>query len=321
MPRRVGPSVWEISTARMAPNTVADLLVVDPDTFADAADWRDSFADASLESLLQDVADSEPFDLSVIVAGNYTDQFPDTGEMEVGNGLFMRYRVVGRIAAAPWLRERSSIAIVSQHAIAPLIPTREGVVPGPSNTVGLDRLFRTYVWSNSSQAELSAAVGAAALDTESPNVSTEERQPAFVAFRLVAAVPRVGGSCPPGGVVGVDRRARRPASIRPRPRAGDDRQDGDAAAHDDVGGGRWCRAPRRVGMSDRGVARAAAGRVHDAPARSRTGLRPDVQRIAVVDRGRSGRGRRRWRLVGQRAVRDPRVLDGRRVAEVLRDAE
>ena len=176
--------VWEASTARMAPDAVADLLVVDPDTFADAVDWRDSFADASLESLLQDVADSQPLELSVIVAGNYTDRFPDTGEMEIDLGVFMRYRVVGRIAAAPWLRERSSIAIVSQHAIAPLIPTREGAVPGPSNTVGLDRLFRTYVWSNSSQAELSAAVGAAALDSEPPNVWSEERQPAFVAFRL-----------------------------------------------------------------------------------------------------------------------------------------
>ena len=58
------------------------------------------------------------------------------------------------------------------------------MLPGPSNTVGLDRLFRTYVWANSSQAELSAAVGAAAVERESPNVSTEERQPAFVAFRL-----------------------------------------------------------------------------------------------------------------------------------------
>jgi hypothetical protein len=176
--------VWGASTARMTPDTVADLLVVDPDTFADAVDWRDSFADASLKSLLQDVADSRPLELSVIVAGNYIDRFPDTGEMEIDLGVFMRYRVVGRITAAPWLRERSSIAIVSQHAIAPLIPTREGALPGPSNTVGLDRLFRTYVWSNSSQAELSAAVGAAALERESPNVSTEERQPAFVAFRL-----------------------------------------------------------------------------------------------------------------------------------------
>ena len=185
--------VWTVTTVHMTSNLVSDLLVVDPETFPDAVDWRDSFADDSLESLMQDVADSEPFDVSIIVAGNYADEFPDTGTMGLEDGLFIRYRVVGRIAAAPWLRERASMAIVAQDVIAPLIPDDDGSVPGPSNTVGLDRMFRTYVWSDSSQAELSAALGLRARDVESTNVTTEERQPAFVAFRLSLPYLRLVG--------------------------------------------------------------------------------------------------------------------------------
>jgi hypothetical protein len=82
---------------------------------------------------------------------------------------------------------------MAQDAIAPKIPDEEGSYPGPSNTVGLDRMFRTYVWADSTQAELSAAIGPAALEAESPNVSTEERLPAFVAFVLALPYLRLVG--------------------------------------------------------------------------------------------------------------------------------
>ena len=52
--------VWALGDAQMAPNVVADILAVDPETFPAAAAWRQSFAGRSLDSLLSDVADSDP---------------------------------------------------------------------------------------------------------------------------------------------------------------------------------------------------------------------------------------------------------------------
>jgi hypothetical protein len=113
--------------------------------------------------------------------------------LEVVNFISVRYQVVARIAAAPWQRERSSMVLVDARALAPMLPTKDGSLPGPSNTVALDHLFRTYVWSNGEQADLSAAIGSAALDADSPNVATAQRLPAFVAFALSLPYLRLVG--------------------------------------------------------------------------------------------------------------------------------
>ena len=75
-------------------------VIVDPSTFADAVDWRSSFAPTPLPTLLQSIDDGNAATIDVILAGNYNDDFPDTGIMELDRA-FVRYRVVERIAAAP----------------------------------------------------------------------------------------------------------------------------------------------------------------------------------------------------------------------------
>jgi ABC-type lipoprotein release transport system permease subunit len=54
-------------------------------------------------------------------------------------------------------------------------------------------LFRTYLWSNCEQADLTSAIGSAALDADSPNVATAQRLPAFVAFTLSLPYLRLVG--------------------------------------------------------------------------------------------------------------------------------
>jgi len=139
------------------------------------------------------LADSKAFVVNIVVAGDYTKTFPDNGTL--GNDDFgdVRYRVVARIAAAPWQRERSSMVLVDARALAPQLPAKDGSLPGPANTARLDQLFRTYVWSNGKQADLSAAIGSAALDADSPNVATAQRLPAFVAFTLSLPYLRLVG--------------------------------------------------------------------------------------------------------------------------------
>jgi hypothetical protein len=142
---------------------------------------------------MHDLADSKGSVVNMVVAGDYTNTFPDTGTLEVVNFVSVRYRVVARIAAAPWQRERSSMVLVDARALAPLLPTKDGTLPGPANTIRLDQLFRTYVWSDGDQADLNAALGSAALDAASPDVATEQRLPAFVAFTLSLPYLRLVG--------------------------------------------------------------------------------------------------------------------------------
>jgi putative ABC transport system permease protein len=190
--------VWAVSDAQMAPSVVADILVVDPETFSAAAAWRDSFAGPSLDSLLKDIGDSPPFTVDVVVAGNYTDTFPNDGTMGVGgdgpNGFPIRYHVVARVAAAPWQRERSSLVMVAERAIAMVLLDRTGHFPERVDAQQLDRIFRTYVWSNDTQADLEASLGSAVIDDKSPNVSIAERLPSFVAFSLSLPYLRLVGT-------------------------------------------------------------------------------------------------------------------------------
>ena len=185
--------VWAASNVHPTADVATDLLAIDPATFPAAADWRASFSDVPVSTLMHDLADSKAFVVNIVVAGDYTKTFPDNGTL--GNDDFgdVRYRVVARIAAAPWQRERSSMVLVDARALAPQLPAKDGSRPGPANTARLDQLFRTYVWSNGKQADLSAAIGSAALDADSPNVATAQRLPAFVAFTLSLPYLRLVG--------------------------------------------------------------------------------------------------------------------------------
>jgi FtsX-like permease family len=187
--------VWSLGDAQMAPNVVADVLAVDPETFPAAAAWRTSFAGQSLDSLLSDVGDSEPFTADIVVAGNYTDTFPDHGTMQLERGLNpVQYRVVGRIAAAPWQRERSSLAIVSARSLAPMLPDVTGALPKTPDASQLDRIFSTYVWSDGDQTDLEASLGTDLRASEAPNVPQAERLPSFVAFSLSLPYLRLVGT-------------------------------------------------------------------------------------------------------------------------------
>ena len=185
--------VWEVSNAHPTSGVASDLLAIDPTTFLAAADWRDSFSREPVASLMDKLSQSRGIVVNIVVAGDRANTFPDTGTMEVDNGFDVQYRVVARIAAAPWQRERWSMTLVDARALAPLLGGGDGTFPGPVDTVELDHLFRTYVWSNGEQTDLNAAIGSAALDAESPNVSTARHLPAFIAFTLSLPYLRLVG--------------------------------------------------------------------------------------------------------------------------------
>jgi hypothetical protein len=179
----------------MAPNVVADVLAVDPATFAAAAAWRHSFGGPSLDSLLSDIADSAPSTVDIVVAGNYTATFPDHGTMRLDFGYpTIRYRVVARIAAGPWQRELSSVVIVAARALAPMLPEVSGSAATKVDAARLDRTFSTYVWSDGSQPALEAALGPSIRESNVPNVATAERLPSFVAFNLSLPYLRLVGT-------------------------------------------------------------------------------------------------------------------------------
>jgi len=187
--------VWRASDVHMAQDVVADVLVVDPDRFAQSAAWRDSFADKPLPELMADLANPKQGTVNVIVAGNYDDTFPTDGTL-IMQGLFTPYHVVDRIAAAPGQRERSSMVIMDERTLAPLIPDATGAKPGPMTVDGLDRVFLSEVWSSGSQAQLDAALAQTtqhADQTDTTNVAIQSRRADFVAFGLSLPYLRLAG--------------------------------------------------------------------------------------------------------------------------------
>jgi len=188
--------VWRGSDVNMAPNVVADVLVVDPQSFPETAAWRDSFADKSLPSLMADLANPPQSTVNVIVAGNYNDTFPTNGTLSM-QGLFASYHVVDRIAAAPGQRERSSMVIIDERTLAPLIPNVDGSIPGATGVGGIDRVFLSEVWSSGSQQALDDALVETTdhIDqTGTTNVSTESRRPDFIAFHRSLPYLRLAGA-------------------------------------------------------------------------------------------------------------------------------
>jgi hypothetical protein len=178
--------VWTLTDARIAPGVVSDLLVIDSLTFADGVSWRETFADRPLAELIAELPGAPAGRVNVIAAGNYTETFPDVGTMSI-RGAYINFEVVGRIAAAPGLRERKSMTIIDARSLAPVLPDEDGILPGPRDTTGLDNLFRTQVWSSGDQSDLVAALERPGIDVDLSNLTNvpiEDHRPEFVAFRL-----------------------------------------------------------------------------------------------------------------------------------------
>ena len=149
----------------------------------------------------------------------------------------IQYRVVSaRIAAPPRNARRSSLVILAARRNRTHSAGREtGSFPRCPTPTQLDRIFRTYVWSNGTQADLDEPriLGSALVDRGSE--CADGRAAAIVGrVRSVTAISPPRGHLPAPRVHRLDHRSRRPPPYRP-PRAdgtGVDGQDGDAAAND-----------------------------------------------------------------------------------------
>ena len=180
--------VWSGGNLHLGPDLASDLLVIDPSTFAAAATWRESFAGMPIAELLAELGAEDAGALDVIIAGNYNDDFGDSGRLELSLARGgVPYEIVARIPAAPWQRSRASMALVSAESLVrllmPTAPLDEDGEP-PSTAAILDKLLRTYVWSSGSQAELEASLESVRLDDEVPNTTSSTREPSLVAFGL-----------------------------------------------------------------------------------------------------------------------------------------
>jgi len=205
--------VWTATNLYLGVDLPSDLLVVDPRTFASGVAWGSSFAGRKLDQLLADLGDSPPGAVGIIVAGNYADDFPDTGRIELdADRGSIQYRVVERIAAAPWQRQRATMAIALADPIGEQLlqlqrPTGAAASDGAGSGTGagtdaaaspaaaaLDRVFQTFVWSSGTQAELDARWAESSLETTEPNVPNARRQPEFVAYALFLPYLRFVGT-------------------------------------------------------------------------------------------------------------------------------
>jgi hypothetical protein len=184
--------LWETTNAHVGDQLVTDVLIVDTTTFADAVDWRSSFSDEPLPELLDSISDGNAATVDVILAGNYNDEFPDTGIMSLDRA-FVRYRVVARVAAASWLRERSSMMIVSAPLFAAALPIDPKADPPLTVKAELDKRFRTFVWADAPAASVVSALGPVALDNETVDTVTAARTPEFVAFGMSLPYLRIVG--------------------------------------------------------------------------------------------------------------------------------
>jgi hypothetical protein len=184
--------LWATTDVHVGVDLVTDVLMVDPSTFAAAVDWRPSFAEKSLPSLLTGIDDGNAATIDVVLAGNYNDDFPDTGTMAFDRA-FVRYRVVDRIAAASWIQDRSSMMLVSAPLFAAVMPVDPNVDPPLTAAATMDRRFRTFVWAHAPAAQVVARLGPVALDEETMNTVTAARTPEFVAFGMSLPYLRIVG--------------------------------------------------------------------------------------------------------------------------------
>ncbi len=184
--------LWETTNVHVGADLVTDVLMVDPATFADAAEWRSSFATQPLPALIDSISDGNAATIDVVLAGNYNASFPETGTMELDRA-FVRYRIVDRIAAAPWLRDRSSMMLVSAPLFAAVMPVDPNIDPPLTVAGEMDRRFRTYVWAAEPAVDVVSRLGPIALDDQTIDTVTAARTPEFVAFGMSLPYLRIVG--------------------------------------------------------------------------------------------------------------------------------
>jgi hypothetical protein len=183
--------LWKDTNVHVGPNLASDLLLVDPSTFAAAVTWRPSFAEASLPSLLHTIDDGNAQTIPVVLAGDNAD-IPDAGNMELDRA-FVRYQVVARIAAAPWLRENSSMMIASAPRFASVLPVDKNIKPPLTAAGTLDRRFQPFVFADAPASAVTPAFRAVLLDDDPINTVVARRTPEFVAFGMSLPYLRVVG--------------------------------------------------------------------------------------------------------------------------------
>jgi hypothetical protein len=181
-----------VTAVHVGPDLVSDLLLLDPATFADAVTWRPSFAAASLPALVRAVDVDADGSIPVVLAGNDDADYPDVGTMDLGQFL-IRYRVVARIAAAPWIRERTSTMLASAPRVAGLLPVDPKVDPPLTPAGTLDRRFSPYVFADAPASSVAPAFRQVLLDDDTLNTTTTSRTPAFVAFEMSLPYLRIVG--------------------------------------------------------------------------------------------------------------------------------
>jgi putative ABC transport system permease protein len=103
--------VARVTSARLRPSgTSAEIIAIDPNTFAGAAFWDPSFADAPLTQVLQSLRPGDG--LPVVVAGR---QRPvERIELE---GFRMRVRRVGTVRAFPGMQGEGPVLVTSRVAL------------------------------------------------------------------------------------------------------------------------------------------------------------------------------------------------------------
>jgi hypothetical protein len=183
--------LWKDTNVHVGPNLASDLLLVDPSTFAAAVTWRPSFAGPSLPSLLHIIDDGNAQTIPVVLAGDNAD-IPDAGNMELDRA-FVRYQVVARIAAAPWLRENSSMMIASAPRFASVLPVDKNIKPPLTAAGTLDRRFQPFVFADTAASAATPAFRAVLLDDDPINTVVARRTPEFVAFGMSLPYLRVVG--------------------------------------------------------------------------------------------------------------------------------
>jgi hypothetical protein len=142
--------VTTITNIRSDDDRVLDLLVVDPETFADAAFWESSFSARSLEDLMRDLAAPGGSAVPAIVVG-------DTGELRGldVDGISVPIDVVARPKAFPGMSKVAPLVVASVEPLRTAFEADDGA--DPMRTPGVV----TELWLRGDPNAVSASLRAA----------------------------------------------------------------------------------------------------------------------------------------------------------------
>lgn len=188
--------VWHDRGVEVGPSLQIDIEVVDPATFGDAAEWRSTFADDSLDDLLRSMAAVPDDRVGIVVSGFSADAVPASGSMSIGFWT-VAFDVVARVEALPGLADRSTMALIDATRLFALIPPNEVPtqrVEGRTSD-NPDGNFRTSVWSSGPSGEFVERLDDAALgDIEIGGSTVERARPDLVAYGWSLPVLRTVGA-------------------------------------------------------------------------------------------------------------------------------